>query len=154
MVFSDELVSVILPRTSDGTLELTILRRRSDWQLSSLAQICSLSIPQALLTVEHLYIQVRFPSHNWEDDIESRQWLELLHLFAAVKSLYIDDYFAPRIVPALQELVGERVIEVLPYLQNLFLNKTPQTRPVQEGVGQFIAARQLAGHSIAVSRWG
>ena len=53
-------VSVILPRTFDGTLELAILCREPDWQLSSLAQVCRLSFPKALIsTVKQLYIYLR-----------------------------------------------------------------------------------------------
>jgi hypothetical protein len=149
VVFSEEHVGVTL-----SNLQLRISCRHSDWQLSSLAQVCSLSFPQALIpAVEHLYIQTEDLGMHWQDDIESSQWLELLHPFTAVKGLYISQYFAPRIVPALQELIEEGVTEVLPALQTLFLEETRPPRPVQEGIEQFVAARQLAGHPIAVSRW-
>ena len=90
---------------------------------------------------------------HWQDDIENSQWMELLHSFTAVKGLYIYQYFAPLIAPALQELVGEGVTEVLPALRTFFLEKTLPSRPVQEGIRQFVAARQLAGHPITVSPW-
>ena len=57
---------------------------------------------------------------------------------------------ALRIVRALQELVGERVTEVLPALETLFLYKT-MSGPVQEGIAKFVSARQLAGHPITIS---
>jgi hypothetical protein len=155
--FSDSNVSVTLPQPSDGVLELRISCSQSDWQLSSMAQVCSFSFPQALIpTVEHLYIGERgFPQLRWQDDVESNQWLEVLRPFTAVKSLYISQEFTPRIAPTLQELVGERVTEVLPALQTLFLENPPPSGPasVQEAIGQFVAGRHSASHPIAVSRW-
>ena len=129
--------------------------RQSEWQLSSLAQVCSVSFPRALIpAVEHLFIfEDGFPRLRWQDDIENSQWLELFHSFTAVKYLYISSEFTPRVAPTLQELVTEKVIEVLPALQSLFFEEPSPSGPVQEYVGQFVAARQLAGHPIAVSRW-
>jgi hypothetical protein len=149
--FSDRHVSVTLPGTF---IELAISCRQSDWQLSSLTRVCSSSFLQAFISeVEHLSIyegRSEASRMRWQNDIESNQWLEFLHPFTAVKSLYISRKFTPRTVPALQELVGERVTEVLPALQTLFLGETVPSGPVQEIIGQFVAARQLAGHPIAV----
>jgi hypothetical protein len=154
--FSDSDVLVRYPQAFDGALELGILCGQSDWQLSSLAQVCSSSFPQALIPmVEHLYIQSKGWNPPWQDDIENGQWLELFHPFSGVKDLYISSEFAPRIVPALQELVGERAMEALPALQNIFLQESPTSSsgPAQEMIGKFVAARQLADHPIAVSHW-
>jgi hypothetical protein len=142
-------------------LELAILCRQSDWQLSSLAQICSSSFPQALiLAVERLsiykgYIPGVYSERServldWQDDIESGQWLELLQPFTAVKDIYIYQDFAQHIAPALQELVEEGETEILPALKTLFIDKAHLSGPAIE---HFVAARQLSGHPIAVSRW-
>jgi hypothetical protein len=150
--FSDWFARVKFAQAFDGALELAISCRRPDWQLSSLAQLCSSSFPQAIISaVEHFYIHEGVWTLPW-DDIESSQWLELLHPFTAVKDLYISPKFASNIAPALQELVGERVTEVLPALQTLFLEKLP-SKPVQEAIEKFVSARQLSGHPITVSRW-
>jgi hypothetical protein len=156
VLFSNRDIRVTLPQAiDDGMFELGIPCRHLDWQLSSLAQICGSSFPQALIpAVEHLYIiEDRFPQLPWQDSIESSQWLELFHPFTAVKSLYISREFVPRIAPALRELVGERVTEALPALQTLFLQEPPPSGPVRESIGQFVAARQLAGHPVVDSRW-
>ena len=83
------------------------------------------------------------------------QCLELLRPFTAVKNLYLSEEFARRIVPALQELNGGRTTEVLPALENIFLEGLKPSGPVHEGIGQFVARRhwQVTGHPIAVSRW-
>ena len=129
---------------------------QSDWQLSFMTQMCSSSFPPGLIpTVENLYIEESNGGWNplWQDDIEGSQWLELLHPFTGVKALYISEKYTPRIAPALQELVGERTTEVLPALQTLCLRDLFPSRPVQDAIDQFVAARKLAGHLVTVSRW-
>jgi hypothetical protein len=155
--FSNSDVTVTLPHISYREVKFGVSCTRSDWQLSSVAQVCSSSFTQTLIpTVERLFIEtVRESWHRplyWQDDIENSQWLELFQLFAAVKDLYVSSEFTPRITPALNELVGESVTEVLPALQTLFLEGPPVSGPVQEVIGRFVAARQLAGHPLAVSR--
>ena len=144
MVFSSD-VSVTLPQTFDiSALKLIVSRtgRKSDQQLSSLAQICSSSFPQTFISlVEHLYIlEDIYQGLQWQDDIKSSQWLELLHPCTSVKNLYISKELVLRIAPALQDLVGERVTEVLPVLRALFLESLPPG-PAEEPFRQFIAAR-------------
>ena len=156
--FSNLGVSVTILSTfddhEDDALHLGTRCRQSDWQLSSLAPIFSSLFHQVLIpAVEHLYIHGETDaSLSWQEDIETSQWLELLHPFIAVKDLYISQKFTPRIAPTLQDLVGGRVTEVLPALQTLFLVETLPSG-VQETIDKFVAARELAGHSIAVSHW-
>jgi hypothetical protein len=111
-----------------GMLYLGMSCRHSDWQLSFLTQICSLSSSQGFISraaVEHLYIhEDEYLPPHWHDDIEGSQWLELLRPFTAVKTLNISRDFMPCFSPALQELVGERTTEVLPALETLFLEET------------------------------
>jgi hypothetical protein len=137
---------------TSGFIVLNISSRRPDWQLLSLARFCGSSFPQALIRVERLYVETLrvAPPLPWQD--ESSQWLELLHLFTGVKDLHISSQFTPRIASALQEPAGERVPKVLPSLRALFLSETP-SGSVPEDFGRFVAARQLAGHPISVSRW-
>ncbi|KAI0277926.1 caspase domain-containing protein [Russula aff. rugulosa BPL654] len=88
----------------------------------------------------------------WKNDaIENILWLELLRPFAAVENLYLSKEFAPGIAVALQELSG--ITEVLPRLQNIFVEGLERLGPLQENIGQFVATRRLSGHPIAVSIW-
>jgi hypothetical protein len=155
VLFSGSGVSCVLPRTHSKGLLLGVSSRQSDWQLSSLSQVCTSSFPQALIqTVEHLYILEDTHSRpRWQDDIETGHWLEFLHLFTAVKNLYLSKEFAPRIAPSLQELVGQRATETLPALQSLFVEDPHPSGPVQEDIGKFVAARQVSDHPIALSPW-
>jgi hypothetical protein len=135
-------------------LELRISCKPSDWQLSSLVQVCSSSLPP-LPTLERLEIRQRgrHRQRHWQDDIENSQWLGLLHPFPSVKHLVLgSSTLAQLVAPALQELTGERVTEVLPALQNLFLTRYARSGPIQDAimVAQFVTARRLAGHPVAV----
>jgi hypothetical protein len=133
--------------------EVKILCQVSDWQLSSLAQICNLSL-HLFFTMENLYMYENlYSSPNGKDDIENAEWLDLLLPFTAVKNLYLSKQFSPRIAPALLELTGGRTTEVLPALQIVFLEGFQPSEPVQEGITRFISARQFTNHPVAISAW-
>ena len=151
VLFSDGVVWITIPRTFDEMLRLRILCRKTDWLLSSLAQVCSTSVP-LFPALEHLYI-LENGSWDRQDNIEDGQWLELLQPFAAVKDFHIASKFIPLIAPSLQELVGERLTEVLPALDTLFLGEPLPSEPVLECIWKFVAARELAGHPLSVFRW-
>lgn len=67
-----------------------------------------------------------------------------------MKNFYISKQVAQRVAPA---LVDSRTTEVLPSLENIFLEGLESSEPVQEGIRQFVAARQVTGHPIAVTCW-
>ena len=137
-----------------GDLIVGILCQNLDWQVSALEQVCTSCLPP-LSTLEDLYIyEGSYPHPEWQDNIENSLWLELFQPFTAVKNLYLSQEFESRIMPSPQDLVGERTAEVLPTLQNLFLEglDTSGVGPVQKASEQFVAARQ-ASQPIAVSRW-
>jgi hypothetical protein len=153
VVFTHWDVSITFPRTVGGTIKLVILCPEFvEMQLSSLSQVCSSSFPQAYIhAVQHLYIREKQLDPT-PDHVEDSQWLELLHPFTSVKCLYVPSKVTSFIASALQELVGEGVTEVLPALENLFLEWIPWG-PTGEAIDKFVTARQLAGHPITVSRW-
>ena len=147
----DETASIELT-SGYARLIMRISCRELDWQLSFLEQVCTSSLPP-VSTLEDLYMSGRPWPQDWKDTIDYAQWLELLHSFTAVKNLYLSKELAPCVVPALQDLVGGRTTEVFPNLQNIFLKELQESGPVQEGIGKFVATRQVTGHPIAVSRW-
>jgi hypothetical protein len=146
--FNDTFARVALP-----TFKIAISCREPDWQLSSIEQVCNSSL-HPLSTVEGLYIDHGYSQPVWKNDaIENTLWLELLLPFTAVKNLYLSKEFAPGIAAGLQELVGGRITEVLPSLQNIFVEGLETSGPFQENIGQFVAARLLSDHPIAISVW-
>ena len=134
-------------------LELRISCKPLDWQLSSLVQVCSSSLPP-LSTLKRLEIRQwerqRYRQRPWQDDIENSQWLELLHPFSFVKHLVLGSKLAQLVAPALKELTGGRVTEVLPALQKLSLTLSARSGPIQDVIAQFVTARRLSGHPVAV----
>jgi hypothetical protein len=140
-----------------GYFKLGISCKRLDRQLSSFKQVCTSCLPP-LSTLEDLYFSKDPGSQlDWQDDIDNEPWLELLRPFGAVKNLYLAGKYVSRVASALQELVEGRTTEVLPTilptLQNIFVRDLESSGSVQEGIRQFVAARQVAGHPIAVSCW-
>jgi hypothetical protein len=121
------------------------------WQPSNPVQVFTSLFP-SIYTVEHLYMYgPRYFYEEWQDPM---QWLEIFRPFTAVKNLYIIKELAHHIAPALQEF-GERVTDVLPPLESLFLEEChwQSSGPVQEAIVQFVAAWQLLGRPVAISRW-
>ena len=136
--------------TLDGkAFKLGVTCEPSDWQLSAVAQLCVSSIPP-MPTLEQLTIngdRVRL----WRDDIGAPQWLELLYPFTSVKYLVLSRRLVRFVTPALEELTGNGVIELLPMLQHLFLEDPWLSEAVRKGIKKFIAARQLFGRPITVN---
>jgi hypothetical protein len=152
VVFRDRAAGINFSSQTYGkrSLKVGVSCRALDWQVSSLEQVCTSCLPP-LSSTEDLYIY-EYP--DWQDNLESMQWLELLHPFATVRNLYLSKEFASHIVPALHELIeSSGTTEVLPTLHNIFLEVLHPSGPVQEGVEKFVAARRLFGHSITVSHW-
>jgi hypothetical protein len=139
--------------SGDGNSYVIILCQGLDWQISSLKQVCTSFLP-SLSMLEDLYIYDHpHLQPDWKDDIENGLWLQLLCPFTAVKNLYLSEELALCIGPALQELVGGRMTGVLPALHNISLKGLQPSGHVQEGIGQFVASRQVTSRPIAVSRW-
>ena len=133
-----------------GELRVIIPCSELDWQVSSMEQVCTSCLPLLPTLDLHIDGNPHYQQH-WQGRVENVLWLRLLHPFTSVKNLYLSEEIARRIVPALQDLVGERATEVLPTLQNIFLEEGQRSGPVREGIQQVVAVREAAGHPIAVS---
>lgn len=133
------------PTQISSVVRLRIRCIAPEWRFPCLAQFCRLPF-FPLATLEELYFsQGFFPQR---DDRYTR-CLELFQPFTSVKNLYISEEYTP----VMRKLVGEGVTEVLPTLENVFLESFQPCGPVPEAIEQFIAARQLSGRPIVVSRW-
>jgi hypothetical protein len=155
VTFSDDHITTTLPFPAPGygRLVLGILCGQSAGQLSYLIQLCRLLMP-TFPTVERLYV-CQYGNcwrQRWKHGIQHSHWLQLLHLFPDAKDLYISSEITTYIVPVLNKLVGERTGEVLPALENLFFHEYEELSG-PTAIEDFIAARELSGHPIGVSRW-
>ncbi|KAH9981966.1 hypothetical protein BJV74DRAFT_887208 [Russula compacta] len=130
-----------------------ILCKESEWQLSSLSQACISSLPPFPALERLDIIDGHSPRPQWHDDMENAQWLEPLRPFTAVKNLYLSKGLGLRVARALRELPGERAVEVLPALQNIFFGGLQSSGPARDAIRPFITARQLSGHPVAIHCW-
>jgi hypothetical protein len=155
IAFSSEAVIVKFPSDTYDRAGLSVKIRcpSREWQLSSVKQLCTSSLPP-VSTLEDLYIfELLGAELFWQGDVEDALWPEILRPFVAVKNLFISDELAYCIAPALQELVGARTTEVLPALENIYLEELPPSGPRLIGIKKFVAARQLTGHPVPVFPW-
>jgi hypothetical protein len=137
-------------------LTLEIPGRGVDWQVSSLAQMCNqLSESFIMSCIETLYIDkilCALPL-TLQDEMDERQWLELFHPFTTVRTLYLSQMIHPHIMSALRGLNGETATEVLPALDNLYLQEHWGIESVQQDIEPFIIARQRSGHPVSIHPW-
>ena len=114
--------------------------RESDWQLSSLTQLCSSALPLPS-TLERLNIHEHpFWGTDWQGDMENTQWMEIFDLFFA-RSLPVQ-WDCATCGTRTARLVRERVVtDMLPSLRNTFVEGLQPTSPVHEAIRQFIASR-------------
>jgi len=134
----------------DTILEMTASPSGSDWPFVPLAQIYSSTLPP-LSSLERLDItEDQSRLHNWLDNVVTSRWLDFLHRFTTVKNLHLSEELALRVAPALQELVAEGRTDILPTLQNIFLEGCRPSGHVQEAIDQFIAARRHSGCPVVV----
>jgi len=119
-------------------------------RLSHIAKICTSCLPTPF-HFERLYIID--PLRDWWqgpiDDLDS-QWLALLRPFNNMKDLHLSHYVAPHVAQALRGLPVERVTEVLPALENVFITAPEPFGPMKEAVSEFAAARQLSGYPVSI----
>jgi hypothetical protein len=150
--FGKDTASVNLSSQSSdyGRLSVEVSCNALDWQVSSLEQVCRSCLPPfSTLEVLYVYDRQNWPQH-WQD-VEDSLWLELLHPFTAVKSLYLSEQFAPRIARALEGLDVGRMAVLLPTLRNIFLEE----HVLHVGFQRFAFKRWIppTGASIGVYSW-
>ena len=125
-----------------GFLSFTILCNMVAQQLLSMAQLCGSALP-LLSALKRLDIHKGLPVLGQQDTLGDPQWLDFLHSFTGLRDLHLGKRVAIHYAYALQELAGKRVTEVLPVLQNLFiegLESLKPSGPTQEALGKFITA--------------
>ncbi|KAI0289940.1 hypothetical protein BC826DRAFT_1029028 [Russula brevipes] len=98
-------------------------------------------------------LRIKMDALESEADVDSAQWLEFLHPFPAVQSLYLCRHLGPLVAAALQELTGNTGMQVLPALRSLHLEGFQPSGSVKDAIEPFVAMRQLAGHPVVIHRW-
>ena len=119
--------------------------------VSSMASVCQ-ELSPFFSHVERLELYGRYRRRG-QPNMDPPPWPELFHPFIAVQNLCVSTRLVPLIAPALQDLTGERAIEVLPKLRMLFLGGYQPYSSVQEAIEPFVAACQRSGHLVVVQLW-
>ena len=73
------------------------------------------------------------------------EWLNLLHQFSRVRTLYVSQGFSECIALALEHTTGDMVVEVLPVVDLIFLDDRPTSC-----ITNFLMARQLSGLPVTI----
>ena len=144
---------LLVGRVDPKTLMLNPTCSEPELRLSYLARFCASCLP-TFSPFRCLYILA--PHHDtWKDvkDDPDPQWLELLRLFNLVKDLRLSYYIAPHIAEVLRKLPAERITEVLPALENLFISGIEPSGPMREAIFGFSDARELSGHPVSIYDW-
>jgi hypothetical protein len=122
-----------------------------DWQVGCLAQICS-KISPFLSNAERLLINTKgFDNEvfsDWEDYVDNPQWLEIFHAFSALQYMRIPPRLGEVVASTLQELTGERVMDALPILHDLYFPSSSAS--TQQAIEPFISSRQRSNHPVTV----
>jgi hypothetical protein len=146
----DQFSTVLSSRKGSTMLMLSLTWENSSWELLGLI----LDSYDCLFRSFEIYQFEGYSLPNWPNETGSAPWLHLARFLAATEYMYLSQGVAVHFAPALQELTGERATETLPVLRNIFVESLDSLGPVQESIGQFVAARQLlSGHLIDVQCW-
>jgi len=147
-------VMISLVTSKMGVYILQTSCHEVDWQLSSLAQLCS-QLHRLVSRVECLDIDMTMnPRTNWQDNMDAIQWLEFFETFTAVNTLRLGREILPSVLSALEGLSADSAAEVLPALRDLwFDNNLEQPSSVREAIKVFLTARQHSDCTVAVHHW-
>ena len=154
--YSDIGVTFLLPdghRSPDlGALTLGVRYTDSGPRFMSLVRLCSSSLPR-LPTLKRL--STRSQQSTRQPPMSATEWVEFLCVFDFVEDLDLsrNTELMYSILRALNELVGERVMEALPALQHISVHKPWQpwaSDYPMKGIEPFVAARQLSGRPVVV----
>jgi len=121
-------------------------------QLSSVTQICNVQFPFLSQVDQFNLCEASGLELEGRGEVDSSQWLELFRPFSGVRSLYVSEKLEPLVAAALGELTEERTMEVLPALENIFLDELGPSGSVRDAMESFSAARQLSDRPVVVQR--
>jgi hypothetical protein len=132
--------------TSKYVLRLEIRCIHLNWQVASAVQLLS-ALRTLFSTVVHLFLVFRRNLRSTErnDEVDRRQWRELLMTFGNVKTLGVYDDFGGQIPRSLQVGNGEPPLELLPELQKVEYNAS---RAGPDAFQAFFKARRKIGRPV------
>src|SRR6267142_696739 len=143
-------ITVSPPKGTVGCLTFQVLCTVPHWQVSAIVQICNQALP-LLSNVERLGVcggEYEHSLQDWQDVVESDQWLELFEPFVGVECLHVTKYLGSLTASALREAGGRRrATEVLPALRSMFLE---ELEPSDSAISRLVTARGPSGRPVKV----
>jgi hypothetical protein len=131
-----------------GSLELEISSKQSDWQLSSLEQICGQTSPLSGLIRSVKRLEICEDRYRWQDDVDETQWSDFFRPFVAVETLCLSKELEPPVMAALSE---RGAMDVLPALRDLSVEGLEPSK--YEPTFIFITARRLSDNPVVIQPW-
>ena len=115
-----------------------------DWQIASMAELCSQS--SVFSRVERLDVRADYLrlGYRWKD--ESVPWVELFRSFTSVETLSISGELCPHVAHALEVVATEMVAEVLPELRVLHFECSRKSASVED----YVAVRKKFSRPVDV----
>jgi hypothetical protein len=137
-----------VPWKWDSHLKLEIVCRHLDWQVASAVRLSDTLSP-VLSVVEQ--VAFSYEEHNqsseWHNDVDRRQWRELLRPFANAKTIHVQDGLVSQIFRSLPSDDGEPPLELLPNLEEVGYSGESHAR---DAFTTFLNERQVAGHPVSL----
>ena len=123
-------------------------------QLRSLVQVCSSLLPFSDAKSLDTSCYYRLRRSQWElPTAEDVLWLDLLRQFSAVKNLAICEYILAPVAYTLNEVVKERITDVLPAIRNLSVGERLPSGLVLSFMEKFATERGLFTRLDHPHRW-
>jgi len=136
--------------SGDMFLILSLRSSHSSWRLGALTQDHR---PSSLANFDSLgYLLNRDRDKIFWPWVDIGNTRELLRFFPFVENLYLSREVATHVVPTLEEFDADEgvVTEVLPALQNLFIDRMWPLELDYVAVRRFVFAREVSGHPVSV----
>ena len=151
MVFHEDGIEVSILSSLGGSLFLEIMCTVIDKQFLLLERFWTQCLPLRSQVDE---LELSKTCHMQKDLQSAIGWLGFLSPFNASQILYVhDEELETSIASELGELNGESVVEVLPMLHTLKLDRLDRAKPLVTSLKTFIDARRLSSRPVTV-KWG
>jgi F-box-like len=150
VTFDERIVSLDAVPWKDSPFKssLGIKCRHLDWQVASAAQLFGTLSP-VLSAVEQ--VTFRYGGHTysseWHNNVDRRQWRELLRPFPNAKAIHVQDDLISEIIRSLQSDDGEPPLELIPNLEEVGISGESDAR---NAFTTFLNERQVAGHPVSL----
>jgi hypothetical protein len=138
-----------VPWSWDSPLMLEIRCRHLDWQVASAAQLFGTISPLLSVVEQVTFSYERHArSSEWNNDVDQRQWRELLTPFANVKTIHVQEELVHNILRPLLSDDGVPPLELLPNLEEVGHDSVGLD--ARDALNAFVDARRVAGQPVSL----